>query len=1073
MLSDVGNGSVVAKQEIDPFAGLQEREQAVEMREQVQANAAQYLSQQAQQCSAQYEKVKDALGREIHDVQQQKQQAEALAASAQQNFQQAAHASQNVQHAAALLDDQRTAAEATLSAAAADVQVQQQGILAAKEQVDLQAQALAGETQRLQQDKEKANAVFEQASSQMELQRQQAAILAQQAAQRTQEAQIESAQASARSSQASAAVSDARRAQIEAQHHLAASQEESRVLRSKLSEVETNYKTTLSQSESKFEAHIRENDIRMRQLQDSFYAASEAQNSKITQLSADCESYKTQIVELTSQSFSKPYVPPLNLSGGAGSVGATTAAQGENKTGWGNPQAFNIGSSRASPETLPATDMNVLKFLTIHEQNRVCIKLAAAPPALQKDMIKTVFTDAFNSCIINFVGGVDRVSAEFASQCWLRILRHENGELVSLMDTPMSNVYEFLTRAIAQASAECAIEKPVGTGSSNTTYSFTDKHAHWTEEQQQDEKTAADFEQEEEEYEKKKQAKRDKKKKAEKTRKERLKAKLEAKGLEPKAIADILEAEGSDSSPQETEDETTEGDTEDEQPKGPKIREKDQIKLKALPHVSGINKWLHDTCMAFGDTSMRGQKAYQWLLAKVTKGSFEQCGAITRDYVATDFTMNYALDPIVSQDPALYSKMEERREELTKQGGNMITGTQKLWMILEHYKTDQKMGSAHSLLNITLITLHAPTPEKADRNLIPFFRQWNHILNQCSDRPPKDQLETLFLQQVRKAPCLRAEIAIYETMKRQGDAKFNYDHLLHLVRDHENRIKEEDNRQAIVNNLKKIAGGDGGGFVPAAPSPIVPRDRRSRGKSRADRQANRDNQQLPQQQPQQEVHPGAPAPICSFFSRGTCKKGNACTFRHDKEAQNKFLEARKKQVCIDFYQNKCKEPCPQGRLHRQPTAEERVRLDEIIAGGRGRSPRSSSSSSSSRKGKGKGKGKGKSNICKNYLNNGKCDFQNCKFRHPSASARLTPRGTSYHKNGARTTPRGTKWTPRGSTGWTPRGSRMTPRGSRRTKSGGSYTPRGTRKNARPSSQGKSPGRTGSQGHTPRGMKQEY
>ena len=189
------------------------------------------------------------------------------------------------------------------------------------------------------------------------------------------------------------------------------------------------------------------------------------------------------------------------------------------------------------------------------------------------------------------------------------------------------------------------------------------------------------------------------------------------------------------------------------------------------------------------------------------------------------------------------------------------------------------------------------------------------------------------------------------------------------------------------------------------------------------------------------------------------------------------MEARKKQLCIPFYQHKCKEPCPDGRVHRTPNAEEKAKLDEIIARGRPRSPGGRSPSSSSSKGrKGKGKGKGKPQgqaICKHFVSNGKCEYPNCRFRHPSASARVTPRGTTIHQNGARTTPRGTRWTPRGRSGTTPRGTRITPRGSRRTQSGGSYTPRGTRKNGRGGSQGKSPrSGTNSKGHTPRAMQQE-
>jgi len=171
-------------------------------------------------------------------------------------------------------------------------------------------------------------------------------------------------------------------------------------------------------------------------------------------------------------------------------------------------------------------------------------------------------------------------------------------------------------------------------------------------------------------------------------------------------------------------------------------------------------------------------------------------------------------------------------------------------MIYEYCKINEDAGATYELQDLFAVQL------KGDK-LEGFLQTWDATLTGMKAEPDPNVMETLFLQQVRKAHSMKDDIVYYDRLDR-GHADRTYDNLLRAAHKVVERKRHEANRADIERQLR----GDG---APAAPA---------KGKGKGKGKKNKDKRGRSESRSKQGI-------CYDLKNKGKCERGSECTFSHD------------------------------------------------------------------------------------------------------------------------------------------------------------------------------------------------
>jgi hypothetical protein len=222
----------------------------------------------------------------------------------------------------------------------------------------------------------------------------------------------------------------------------------------------------------------------------------------------------------------------------------------------------------------------------------------------------------------------------------------------------------------------------------------------------------------------------------------------------------VPKAEARPPRPPAVDDDTSDGDDDgDGTRKKKKPKEADTIVLPPLPTVSNFRNWrtqVRDVIMA---ASGRGDKILSWVLeiedAGTTLATLADPGAKLR---SLDQKLKDAVNRIAStsiQRELLLQSEEQIRLRRT------LKGRQALKIVYDDYKLNPHLGSVYSMRDLALIKV-----QDGGGNLEKFYHDWCHCLSGFQDPPPKKTIETMFVEELRKAhSVLGYDIGVYDRAK--------------------------------------------------------------------------------------------------------------------------------------------------------------------------------------------------------------------------------------------------------------------------------------------------------------------
>jgi len=183
----------------------------------------------------------------------------------------------------------------------------------------------------------------------------------------------------------------------------------------------------------------------------------------------------------------------------------------------------------------------------------------------------------------------------------------------------------------------------------------------------------------------------------------------------------------------------------------------------------------------------------------------------------------------------------ERRE------GRCVKGRQLLHLVYQYYRIDEAAGALHNIHDLWNVTF------VEDNKMEGFLASWDALLAGMKRMPSDEDLEVIFLRQIRKSKALTIDVAQFDRAE-PGNPDRSYEFLLRAARRYVERKRLESNRSAIAQAVS--------GTKPAAPA--------AKGKGGKGRGRDRS--------------PSSRAGgVCFEFAKsGTCSRGDTCKYKHER-----------------------------------------------------------------------------------------------------------------------------------------------------------------------------------------------
>jgi hypothetical protein len=232
--------------------------------------------------------------------------------------------------------------------------------------------------------------------------------------------------------------------------------------------------------------------------------------------------------------------------------------------------------------------------------------------------------------------------------------------------------------------------------------------------------------------------------------------------------------------------------------------------------------------------SGRGDKVWNWIrrpsLPLETFGSLKESGD---KYNSLDAKLAKALRNCANGNTIHHVRIRDEFNRGTAEcnrDGRPIKGRQLLLLVHKYYRTNEELGAQYGPRHIYMIT--CPN----DKKLESFMTHWFTTLSKLTEPFPENLLRDHFLSQMKNCACMEHAIRNYNDLP-PGHPQKSYDALVMAAQRQISLRRQDEMDRAIVESLS-------GKVAPAQASL------------------------------QQPAH-------CRNWLRGSCAKGESCTFRHD------------------------------------------------------------------------------------------------------------------------------------------------------------------------------------------------
>ena len=274
-----------------------------------------------------------------------------------------------------------------------------------------------------------------------------------------------------------------------------------------------------------------------------------------------------------------------------------------------------------------------------------------------------------------------------------------------------------------------------------------------------------------------------------------------------------------------------------------RTREQDKLSLPEFPNATGFRAWKNTVRHAVSTASGKGEKGYRWITEVEAEGqSFDALAHSGRTFGSLDQKLAAALVAIAKGElgrQITHASETERRE------GRCVKGRQLLFLVYQYYRIDEAAGALyniHDLWNVTFVN---------DDKMEGFLASWDALLAGMKKTPSDEDLEVIFLRQMRKSKALTIDVAQYDRAD-PGNPDRSYEFLIRAARRFVEKKILESNRHAIAQAAS--------GTKPVVPAPKGGKGGKGKGRSQS-RSGGR----------------------CYEFSRsGTCSRGDACGYKHER-----------------------------------------------------------------------------------------------------------------------------------------------------------------------------------------------
>ena len=244
-----------------------------------------------------------------------------------------------------------------------------------------------------------------------------------------------------------------------------------------------------------------------------------------------------------------------------------------------------------------------------------------------------------------------------------------------------------------------------------------------------------------------------------------------------------------------------------------RFREQDNVKVPNFPTVPTLNAWKIQVGKNLVTASGRfdQQELKWWGEINDPSATFESLYDSGADrFKSLDLKLSAALGVMLKQAKNQVSEQAAFKEAEYFDKGEMPKGRQLAWLILQHFKTNPKMGVLYNVTDIGKVAWRGDTPKQIHS----FMMIWQYVLRNIKTKIPQDELAEILLTKLEKSTALKNDIDAYNRME-EDDPKRNYDYLMNSMERFLTRARYTANREL---DMISIIGSELGGrnAVPAS-----------------------------------------------------------------------------------------------------------------------------------------------------------------------------------------------------------------------------------------------------------------
>ena len=300
----------------------------------------------------------------------------------------------------------------------------------------------------------------------------------------------------------------------------------------------------------------------------------------------------------------------------------------------------------------------------------------------------------------------------------------------------------------------------------------------------------------------------------------------------------------------------------------PKIKEAETIKLHDMPTPETYRSWKNHVRDEVKACSDKPDEAWEWLNEvfdkKLDRKALEAKLQDPGKFITLDTKLSSALTRSAKGD--LGTRILNYKDEMSK-NNVQVRGRTVLLMFDDYYKTSIEAGSLYRVEDLLGVAKIGDTIG----DLRKFVNRWDATIAGMENPPDDFVLRDILLRQVRGSSLMKYDIEVFDRA-REGTHEKSYKFLHQSMKEMIDRERLRENRNRIVQRQTGKEGKQPNAGVAAKPGPRKGSPKRERGRS---------------EEPKKKG-------ICYKFQEGKCNLGKACQYRHESPKRSRSEKGKGK-----------------------------------------------------------------------------------------------------------------------------------------------------------------------------------